>query len=112
MPSKPSKSRYSQKVIPQRLTFTFSNTPELNIVVQSLEDRLSGLNRAEIVKLALIEYNNFLKKQDEFYEKALRLSDEEEKSLIKAMKSESVLVDTEKEGELEKALDLAKKKYV
>jgi len=112
MTKKANKVHRSKILTPKRFTFTFSNTPELNIVVQSLEERLSGLNRAEIVKLALVEYNNYLKKQEKFTDTIIRLSRKEEESLAKAMKSKSILVDKKKKGELEKFLNKVKRGHV
>jgi hypothetical protein len=49
---------------PTRITFTFAKSKELDKLVISLEKRLSGLSKAEIVKLALVELNNTLSIRD------------------------------------------------
>lgn len=47
-----------------RITFTFAKTPELERVIQSLEEAYSGLSRSEVVKLALIEYEKIAGKKN------------------------------------------------
>jgi len=106
------KFKKSKEVEPKRFTFTFSNSPELDQVVKSLEERLSGMNRAEIVKLALVEFYYYLNKQDAFYDKVYHLTAEQEASLEKSLESPSILVDTTKDGALDKFLNKIKKEYV
>ena len=61
--------------------------------------------RAEIVKLALIQFNHQLLKEDLMQEKVIRLTQEQEESLAKAMKSDSVLIDTSVPGALDEYFD-------
>jgi hypothetical protein len=96
---------------PKRFTFTFSNSSGLGVIINSLEQRLKGLSRAEIVKLALVEFNHHLEYKDKILDEAIWLSEEEENSLAMAMESESVMADTSGSGALRNFLDNAKKKY-
>jgi hypothetical protein len=70
-----------------RLTFTFSKSKELEKLVYTLEHRLSGLSRAEIVKLALIELNNTLLIRDKNTSQVEYLSEAHERELIKSKDS-------------------------
>jgi hypothetical protein len=96
---------------PKRFTFTFSNSSGLDEIIKSLEKRLKGLSRAEIVKLALIEFNHQLEYKDKMLDDAIWLSEEEDTSLAKAMESDSIMVDTTQPGSLRKFLDNAKNQY-
>jgi hypothetical protein len=58
------KTKNSSSAKPARMTFTFSKSDELEELVTSLEKRLSGLSKAEIVKLALIELKHTLLLRD------------------------------------------------
>ena len=49
----------TKSITPKRFTFTFSNTPGLNAVVKSLEKRLKGLNRADIIIAIQDKEKNF-----------------------------------------------------
>ena len=53
-----------------------------------------------------------LNKQDAFYDKVYHLTAEQEASLEKSLESPSILVDTTKDGALDKFLNKIKKEYV
>jgi hypothetical protein len=83
----PTNSKPTNHIKPTRLTFTFSKSKELEKLVKSLEHRLSGLSRAEIVKLALVELNNTLEIRDKNTMYVEYLSEEHEQELIKSKAS-------------------------
>ena len=106
------KYKKSKIIEPQRFTFTFSNSPELNQVVNGLEERLMGMNRAEIVKLALVEFYHNLNQQNPFSNNAYCLTSEQENSLEESLNSPSILVDLSQDDALDKFLNQVKKEYV
>jgi hypothetical protein len=68
-----------------RITFTFAKTPELESVIDSLEQDFAGLNRGEIVKLALVEFNKLNQKRRQILDAAL-----EDISMLDAQVLESI----------------------
>lgn len=70
-----------------RYTFTLSATNDFSQLMDYFDKRLSGLNRAEIVKLALIELRQSLASKDLSALTPIFLTDEQEKSLIESVQS-------------------------
>jgi hypothetical protein len=70
-----------------RYTFTLSATPDFSELMDYFDQRLKGLNRGEVVKLALIELKQALSIKDKKMNSSIYLTEEEEGSLEHAMKS-------------------------
>jgi hypothetical protein len=70
-----------------RYTFTLSATPDFSELMDYFDQRLKGLNRGEVVKLALIELRQSLSSKDKRMNSPVNLTEEEEESLKLAMKS-------------------------
>lgn len=80
-------TKTTRKNINNRYTFTLSATDDLINLMDYFENRLSGLNRGEIVKLALIELRQSLLNKDYSTSNPIFLTQEQEESIEKAMLS-------------------------
>jgi hypothetical protein len=70
-----------------RYTFTLSATPDFSDLMGYFDERLKGLNRGEVVKLALIELKQSLTSKDANTQNTVWLTDEQEKELAISLAS-------------------------